>query len=105
MEKPFFLRRGDIVAVEGTGTALTVDGGHTWITQHGDINDYVVRDGVWRSSGPGLILIHALHGCCVTVRGPAVGKARHSRRGDRQPSLASGMSGTFAALRRWFAFA
>jgi len=37
MEKPFFLRRGDIVAVEGTGTALTVDGGHTWITQHGDI--------------------------------------------------------------------
>jgi hypothetical protein len=76
MPKPFYLRRGDIVAVQGADTTVTVAGGDAWITQHGDIKDYVVRDGDWRSESDGLILVHAIQDCQVILNGAAAAKAR-----------------------------
>jgi hypothetical protein len=83
MEKTFFLGRGDTVAlIRGAGTTVAVIGGYAWITQHGDINDYVVRDGSWQVKLDGLVLIHAFQACRVALAGPAGAKAQVRRRGE-----------------------
>ena len=95
MEQCFFLQRGELVAVHGTATNVTVAGGGAWITQHGDFEDYFVQDGTWASKSDGLILVHAIRECRVLLVGPAAAKARLRRRGAPET----------CALERWFAFA
>ena len=95
MEQRFLLRRGDLVAVHGAATNVTVAGGGAWITQHGDFEDYFVQDGTWASKSDGLIVVHAIRECRVLLVGPAAAKARLRRRGAPEAS----------GLRRWFAFA
>ena len=95
MEQRFLLKPGDLVAVHGAATNVTVTGGGAWITQHGDLEDYFVQDATWPSKSGGLVLVHAIRECRVVLLGPAAAKARLRRRGAPEPS----------GLRRWFVFA
>jgi hypothetical protein len=98
MQKPFFLKRGHLLAVQGAGTTVEVAGGEAWITQHGDINDYAVRAGNWQSKSDGLVLIHAIQDCHLMVNGPAAAKARlcyptpSTMRTSRSAALPSALS-------------
>jgi hypothetical protein len=106
MEKTFYLRRGDILALQGGGTMVEVGAGDAWITQYGDLNDYVVREGNWEAKSDGLVLVHSLHDCFVTLSGTAAARAELRRRGEaRPPKTEARVAGAFQALRRWFAFA
>lgn len=95
MEQRFRLRRGELLAVQGAAIKAEVAGGGAWITQHGDIEDYFVRDGTWASRSEGLIVIQALLDCRVVLLGHAAAKPQLRRSGAPEPS----------APRRWFAFA
>jgi hypothetical protein len=107
MEQTFYLRRGDILALQGGGATVELAGGDAWITQYGDINDYVVReDDRWTAKSDGLVLVHALHACFVTLSGGATPRAELRRRGEvPPPKTEARMPDALQVLRRWFAFA
>jgi hypothetical protein len=87
MEQAFFLRRGDLLALQGCGTRVAVSGGDAWITQYGDLNDYVVHEGNWEAKSDGLVLVHALQFSLVDVTLPPGAKAQLRRRGELQTTL------------------
>jgi hypothetical protein len=80
MDQTFYLGRGDILALQGGATTVEVAGGDAWITQYGDLNDYVVREDRWVAKLEGLVLVHALHACFVTLSGTATQRAALRRR-------------------------
>lgn len=106
MEQAFFLKRGDLLALQGRGTRVAVSGGGAWITQHGDLNDYFVREGNWEAKSDGLVVIHAIEYCLVDVAGPAAAKAQLRRRAEPpKPAAEIAMPLALQVLHRWFAFA
>ena len=106
MDQRFFLRRGDLVVLQGRGATVQVTGGEVWITQHADVNDYVARDTIWRVESEGAVVVHALDNCHVFATGLAGAGARLRRRGELEPPAAeTAWVAAAQALRRWFALA
>jgi len=104
MQRAFFLKRGDTLALaRASGTTVEVTGGDAWITEHGDINDYVIRDAGWQARSDGLVLIHAFRTCRVALSGPARAEVQLRRRGEiRRSNAGLAIAGLLRILLRWF---
>jgi hypothetical protein len=99
------LEHGDIVAViRGAGSSVEVTGGQVWITELGDLNDYIVRDGMQKIRSDASVLIHALEDCRVALTVPAVAQVRMRRRGQAVAVMQLPAGRPLAAFRSRFAF-
>jgi hypothetical protein len=101
------LDRGDTLAItRARGTAVEVSGGDVWMTQLGDANDYVMRDGKRRVKSDGSVLIYAFRDARIVLRGPGCVQVNLRRRGEAPVAVAEAPSApSLVALWRRFAFA
>jgi len=107
MIQSFVLKRGDMVAlIRGTGSRIEVTQGEVWMTQLGDANDYLIRDGAREVESDAPVLIHALDGCRVALTVPPAAQL-HLRRHGQEPVAIVQLPAArpLAAARSWFAFA
>ena len=107
MTQSFLLKRGDMVALmRATGSMVEVTAGEVWMTQLGDPNDYLIRDGGRRVESDASVLIHALEDCRVVLTVPPAAHVHLRRRGQEPVAIVQLRARRpLAAARNWFAFA
>jgi hypothetical protein len=102
------LDRGDTLAMtQACGTAIEVSGGHVWMTQLGDANDYVMRDGKRLVKSDGSVLIYAFRDARIVLHAPGCVQVNLRRRGEAPVAVAEAAPSapSLVALWRRFAFA
>jgi DUF2917 family protein len=101
------LNRGDTLAMtQACGAAVEVSGGDVWMTQFGDANDYVMRDGKRQVKSDGSVLIYAFRDARIVLRGPGCLQVQLRRHGEAPVPVAEAPSAwPLIALWRRFAFA
>jgi DUF2917 family protein len=101
------LDRGDTLAItQARGTAVAVSGGDVWMTQFGDANDYVMRDGKRQVKSDGAVLIYAFRDARIVLRGPGCVEVQLRRCGEAPVAVAqTPPARPLVALWRRFAIA